>query len=324
MEMVETDNQPTKSADDEQPVPETVDAGPPFDHPAADAILRSSDNVDFRVHKLLLSLASTVFNDMFSLPQDTQDASQDEMKDGLPVIQVAEARRVLERFLFMCYPPAAVDPPEFDENFRDVEELMEVAIKYHAERIEKRLRKMLVSPKFLEADPLRVFGAACRCKMSEEAKMAARATLAKDILKREYGPEIASITGGQMFHLLQYHAECVNVARREVYEVPVKSKTFEMQEECSTPFCGAKTYRLEGDVPVVRVELPFKLAASVPGRREIEAAMEGSPSTGRPRFVCSGECGQIFETGRLKREHAQHLCNQIESAVSLVPLKLEF
>ena len=36
-------------------------AAPPFDHPQADVILHSSDNIDFRVFKLFLSLASPVF-----------------------------------------------------------------------------------------------------------------------------------------------------------------------------------------------------------------------------------------------------------------------
>ena len=39
----------------------------PFDDPNADVILRSRDNVDFRTFKLMLSLASEFFKDMFSL-----------------------------------------------------------------------------------------------------------------------------------------------------------------------------------------------------------------------------------------------------------------
>ena len=52
-------------------------AQPPFDKLSADVILRSSDRVDFRVHRTILVEASPVFSDMFSLPQPTA-----EMIDG--------------------------------------------------------------------------------------------------------------------------------------------------------------------------------------------------------------------------------------------------
>lgn len=36
-------------------------ASAPFNKPSADVILRTSDGVDFHVHKMLLSLASSFF-----------------------------------------------------------------------------------------------------------------------------------------------------------------------------------------------------------------------------------------------------------------------
>ncbi|KAI0255963.1 hypothetical protein BJV78DRAFT_1113987, partial [Lactifluus subvellereus] len=41
----------------------------PFDDADADIILRSSDQVNFHVYKVILSVASPFFKDMFSLPQ---------------------------------------------------------------------------------------------------------------------------------------------------------------------------------------------------------------------------------------------------------------
>src|SRR5882762_6419961 len=80
----------------------TKDAKPPFHDPTnADIILRSCDNHDFYVYKLILSLASPVFKVMFGLPQPTQskeDAIQnpalnhfDEKKHGLSVIYLSES-----------------------------------------------------------------------------------------------------------------------------------------------------------------------------------------------------------------------------------------
>lgn len=44
-----------------------AEASWPFDNPNAEVILRSSDNVHFRVFKGNLALASPVFKDMFTL-----------------------------------------------------------------------------------------------------------------------------------------------------------------------------------------------------------------------------------------------------------------
>ncbi|KZP05265.1 hypothetical protein FIBSPDRAFT_680381, partial [Athelia psychrophila] len=58
-----------------------------FDDHKADVILRSSNNVDFRCYKVLLSFASTFFDGMFSLPQPNgADSDGDAMKDGLHVV----------------------------------------------------------------------------------------------------------------------------------------------------------------------------------------------------------------------------------------------
>ena len=66
-------------------------ADAPFDHSLADVILRSSDKIDFRVFKLFLSLASPVFETMFSLPQPTEGVNPDEgTTDKLPVMPLSE------------------------------------------------------------------------------------------------------------------------------------------------------------------------------------------------------------------------------------------
>ena len=70
--------------------------------PQADVILRTSDGVDFRVHKAILSLAtSPVFKDI-SLP--TTAFEKNEVRDGLPVVAVSESSKVPDlalRFMFL-------------------------------------------------------------------------------------------------------------------------------------------------------------------------------------------------------------------------------
>lgn len=67
--------------------------------PTADVILRSSGPkvVEFRVHKAILSIASPVFEDMFSLPQPVTEKA-------LPVCDVSEDAITVEALLRLVYP----------------------------------------------------------------------------------------------------------------------------------------------------------------------------------------------------------------------------
>jgi BTB/POZ domain len=70
-----------------------------FDVPDANLIIRSSDLVNFRVHKPVLAIASPVLKDLFSLPQP----SDSETVDGLPVIQLSEDSELLNCLVSMLY-----------------------------------------------------------------------------------------------------------------------------------------------------------------------------------------------------------------------------
>ena len=72
----------------------------PFDVSDTNLIIRSSDLVDFRVHKSVLAMASPFFEDLLSLPQP----SDSEIVDGLPVVQFSESSELLNSLLSTLYP----------------------------------------------------------------------------------------------------------------------------------------------------------------------------------------------------------------------------
>ncbi|KAF7974688.1 hypothetical protein HWV62_11457 [Athelia sp. TMB] len=169
-----------------------TEATAPFDDVDADVILRSSDNVDFRVFKLLLSMSSPFFKDMFSLPQGAKMVVDGggETKDELPVVPVSETAKILRLLLSMCYPLSATKQPALDD-IEDVELLLDATIKYSCEGVEKRVSEALVTPHLLRDNPVRVFTIACRHKMDAEARAAAKATLLQpSILEGPCGPSI--------------------------------------------------------------------------------------------------------------------------------------
>ncbi|KAG1812928.1 uncharacterized protein BJ212DRAFT_1569576 [Suillus subaureus] len=94
----------------------------PFDDHNCDIILRSANDVDFHVFKLILSLMSPVFKDMFEL---LQSESQSDVS-SVPVITVTESSTTLESLLLLCYPATT---PTFD-SLDDAKVVMKAASKY--------------------------------------------------------------------------------------------------------------------------------------------------------------------------------------------------
>ncbi|KAJ7801648.1 hypothetical protein B0H14DRAFT_2894775, partial [Mycena olivaceomarginata] len=81
----------------------------PFDDPGADVILRSSDGIDFHVYRVVLSLASPFFKEMFGLPQPS-------FEPDVPTLPMVESAVVLDRTLRFWYPGAEpIAIPTLDE-----------------------------------------------------------------------------------------------------------------------------------------------------------------------------------------------------------------
>ncbi|KAG6333847.1 hypothetical protein ID866_5245 [Astraeus odoratus] len=189
-------------------------AAPPFDHPQADIILRSSDNVDFRVFKLFLSLASPFFQTLFELPQPTnsnQTSNDVEMKDGLPVISVSEGSNTLDLLLRFCYPCTLAEDPALD-NFNEAYDVLEAANKYSLEVIAKIVCRSLFVPKILESSSLSCFAVARRADLHELCALAARHTLREPLVPAWF-EEISMITSSDLLALLIYHQKCAGTVR---------------------------------------------------------------------------------------------------------------
>jgi BTB/POZ domain len=77
----------------------------------ANLIIRSSDLVNFRVHKAVLAMASPFFEDLLSLPQP----SDSESVDGLPVVQLTEDAELLHCLVSILYPVRSVIPDSYEK-----------------------------------------------------------------------------------------------------------------------------------------------------------------------------------------------------------------
>jgi hypothetical protein len=89
----------------------TTDQPKAFNVSDANLIIRSSDLVDFRVHKSILAMVSPFFQHRLSLPQSFDSESV----DGLPVVQFSEGSELLNSLVSLLYPIRTVVPNAYEK-----------------------------------------------------------------------------------------------------------------------------------------------------------------------------------------------------------------
>ncbi|OJA08960.1 hypothetical protein AZE42_06844 [Rhizopogon vesiculosus] len=178
---------------------ETSTAQAPFDNPDCDIILRSCDGVNFHVFKLILSLVSPVFKDMFTLPQAESDVS------SVPVIFVEESSTTLNSLLLLCYPATT---PTFN-SLKDAKDMLKAATKYDMAAALSRAGD-LVMAQFVSTNSLELYALSCKFGWQHHAQTAATQTLKIKDLGRPSGDftGIDDISGFDHHRLLAYHYEC--------------------------------------------------------------------------------------------------------------------
>ena len=223
-----------------------------FDAQDADVILRaplrpgSDEFKDFHVHRVILSIASTFFHDMFSLPQPPSHPAED--SKGLDIVPISESANILEAFLRFIYP---VDPPAI-EDLRLLDDLLQFTDKYMAQIVTAKLRKLLVLPSFLEDDPVWVYAIARRANLNEEAKLAITHTFNIDPVQDIPRTHLQIMTAETYNSLLVSHA-----ARRAMLMYALKQAKFPSlaQNMCD---CSNWFYtRIHKDIALAIWKSPF-------------------------------------------------------------------
>ncbi|KAF8263844.1 hypothetical protein EI94DRAFT_552948 [Lactarius quietus] len=122
---------------------------------AADVILQSSDLVAFHVHKLILALSSSFFNDIFSLPQP---CVRREVVYGLPVVHVSEDAEVLQALLTVLYPVPTAIPDSYEKALA----LLAALQKYEMSKIISAVRTEICRKLPTTVDAYRAYAIASR------------------------------------------------------------------------------------------------------------------------------------------------------------------
>ena len=180
--------------------PQTKTAPHPFDDPKADVVFKTSDGVEVRTYNFLLSLASPLFESMFSLPQPVEDTQKG-------AIDVPEDSESFMKLLRWC--DHRVSPSMDLENLLDA---LVLADKYDMACIISRVEIALTSILEDQADAedtLSIFAIAYKLRLEDLMKFAARCTLLTPELDEfPHVKELELIPATAMHQLSKYHSSC--------------------------------------------------------------------------------------------------------------------
>lgn len=176
----------------------------PFDRKDADLIIRTTDNVDFFVHKPILCIASPVFEHLINNPTLFTKSTASE---GYPIMHVPVDSTIMNALLRFCYPtvrPTLSTLPE-------VRDVLDSATKYDMKLAIDALQELLVP--YAEEFGLEVYCIACRNNLQEVARIAADFAV-REPFWETYVPEIETITAGAYWKLLAYYWDNEKAKRR--------------------------------------------------------------------------------------------------------------
>lgn len=187
----------------EPPNPQGTQAQAPFDDPRADLILQSSDQVHFRVFKIVLSLASPIFADMFSIP--SPPSPNPRHGDNIRVVPLTEDSEALNLSLRHIYPVQTPDVVPL----RHASILAEFARKYQVDALGRFITRSLTEN--VEHDPVGVYVIAVTYGYRGIGAKAARSCLTLPF-SCLHSPHLQGATAVLFGELLRYHVACGEAA----------------------------------------------------------------------------------------------------------------
>ncbi len=253
--------------DDPRPLKEAVlSTLPPReilpDMPYPDLICRSSDDVDFQVHRAFLSVASPALYSRIRNVLSVRDESGDSTT-SFPVLELEESSRVLAALLRMCY-PTITDLPSHPDDYAA---LLSAAEKYQMARVQDDIRKQwrLVA----QPAPLEAYLTASRMGWMEGAKVAARFTLERKSLAEIYHPSMERTRARAYHSLLLFHESSGTMLRNKLQEQAGWSHNVGPWQSSPAPECTpsfASRWELEdlqGDFhPWEQAEVPAQMVSA--------------------------------------------------------------
>ena len=196
----------------------------------ADVIIRTAGTLDFHAHKVILSLVSPIFKDMFTLPQ-----SPSVTPGTLPRVDVQDSAKAWELILRTIY-PTLPNPPI--DTLDDLESLLFAAQAYEMQPVIEAHKKAFEHRAFIEADPLRLYAIACACGFEDQATYVARNAELVTVTRRSNPSGLKGFSFGAYHQLVSFLVDRDNEWHR-VLEVARVSECYSLS--CEPPSHSAQS-----------------------------------------------------------------------------------
>ncbi|KAH9053908.1 hypothetical protein EDB87DRAFT_145754 [Lactarius vividus] len=170
-----------------------------LDMPDASLIVRSSDQVNFRVHKSVLAMSSSYFKHVPS----SRRPPYGKLVEGLPVIQMSEDAGILNSLISLLYPIPTVIPGSYERVFA----LLAACQKYGMESTQFYIRTEIEFGTFpgpVATEAFRAYAIASSMGLIPEMKSALRLTQGHPMTFESLGEGLRSFKGRALCDLLRY------------------------------------------------------------------------------------------------------------------------
>ncbi|KAJ7609843.1 hypothetical protein FB45DRAFT_1066430 [Roridomyces roridus] len=230
-------------------------------NPASDLILRSSNHVDFHVHKQILAFVSVFFSDMLAFPAGKAPPTEPE-RDGKPVLLLPESDEVLCRLLRLAYPGRSRE--QYSITAADLDSVLavhEAAQKYQFLDAQQLIAEMLLDDALVQCQPHRLFTIGLLRNLPALTQKAALQTLRLPVCPLHLDfPELQLITGANLQRLYAFHRSCGAQASEVLQGVILPQHKMDISR-----LVDCLTYNEDGDsIPYVRWAIVHALDTVTP------------------------------------------------------------
>ncbi|KAI0311191.1 hypothetical protein OF83DRAFT_1287696 [Amylostereum chailletii] len=291
--------------------------GPPFDRSDADIVLRSSDMADFSVYKAVLSMASPVFDAMFTLPRPAG-------RNSVPIVDVTESSQTLSILLSTILPVPAISKLNIEEMFP----VLAAAQKYEMTCASSWIRVLLRQ----DGNPItlinafRVYGLASEWRLQDEGKTAASLTLRLPMTFEAIATSLPKISGAALYALWKYRKAYFQSAQ-SCFQDACKPSTSLSLSLCKLDAC--RNLNPKTKMPIWWTQFCedyagrfSDLTQPLPQWKELEAAFRGAMNASghNNQYQCSA-CSRI--DGRMITSVCSILTKELELAVKNVSIDFD-
>ena len=283
---------------------QTPSFDPAFTDEDAQIILRSSDNMQYRMHTVVLRTTSGFFRDMLALPRAVGSQVAAQQSESIVLDETSEVLGKLFRMI------SGLKYGDF--SFDMFQGILKAAYKYDMEGTVDTLRRFTTLPDFL-SQPLEIYALAAQYGWEREAKAASKLTLALPIHLKEYETVLETIPSRYLLRLLKLHRERKTAFQRTAFESVLggrRAKFFGLEKcDCRAWSSKGREFEKSGGMWTLAYSMLNSMDRRVDGGELLEGAWRGWQSN---ESICQ-------DCNRTTKDYESRIASWVKGCIASLP-----